>query len=50
MSRALALLPLGSLLARRFQELVAHRVEAEGALREVWLGHVMPLTIERGSA
>ena len=48
-ARAVELLRVGWLLARRFQRVCAEAAEVEGALREVWLGHVMPFAIERAS-
>ena len=48
-ARAVALLRLGWLLARQLQG-VQDEAEVEGALRDAWLGHVMPHAIERASA
>jgi hypothetical protein len=48
-ARAVALLRIGWLLARRFQDVFAGTAEVEVALRDAWLGHVMPHAIERSS-
>jgi hypothetical protein len=48
-ARAVEMLRIGWLLARRFQCFVAGESQVEVALRDVWLGHVMPHAIERSS-
>ena len=48
-ARAVALLRVGRQLARQLQSLVADASDVEGAWRDVWLGHVMPLAIERSA-
>jgi hypothetical protein len=48
-AHAAVVLRIGWLLARRLQKTVADASEVEVAFRDVWLGHVMPYTIERSS-
>jgi hypothetical protein len=48
-ARAVELLRIGWLLARAFEETVADTSQVEVAFRDVWLGHVMPIAIERSS-
>jgi hypothetical protein len=49
-ARAVELLRIGWLLAGGFQSCVADARQLEVAFRDAWLGHVMPLAIERPSA
>ena len=52
-ARAVELLRIGWLLARRVQALAAESdatAQVEVAFRDVWLGHVMPLVIKRSTA
>jgi ankyrin repeat protein len=46
-ARAVELLRIGWLLARHLQDLTAGATHVEYALRDAWLGHVMPHAIER---
>jgi ankyrin repeat protein len=46
-ARAVELMRIGWLLARRLQGDFAHATQVEVALRDAWLGHVMPHAIQR---
>ena len=48
-ARAVELLRIGWLLARRVQRLVTDASDVEGAFRDAWLDHVMPHDIARAS-
>jgi hypothetical protein len=48
-ARAVFVLRLGWLLARRLQSLVVGTTQVEVAFRDVWVGHVMAHAIERSS-
>jgi len=48
-ARAVELLRVGWLLAHHLQAVVTEASQVEMALRDAWLGHVMPHAIERSS-